>query len=459
MIHLLIVILWLIFIVVTISSLSCRQFRDNRILGVTLSKKHAQHPEVKKTVASFTKFCFIALLLSVGCSLLLLIPNIRPYAESFMYLLVVFSLFINWLIVRSFQKQLISTKEENEWIYQQKNTVSVDLTVSREKGKSRVSSVWIWLFLLLSFVPTAVWFFNADTRQFYPLALSLIGPLCQLCTISLYYWMGNRQAASKNDQAKMKLAYVRQEDKINSIVATFSSLTTLIFWILFSLSIFFTHSSFLVIILLVFLVVTMLSIAYWQQRRTRELDEKYKGTFPQTNDVQEHQSTSKWGCYYNPSDPRILVPKSIASMGWTLNVGRPFGKAIYLGSTILVFALILFLSYGGIKNYQISLHDSDLVIDASMYDMTFQKDEVISVSLIKELPNGIRTNGYSGVSKNFGYFIINEYGNSLLYIYNNVNQYIVVELNGSDPGYVFINDKSVEKTEILYQNINHWFIE
>jgi uncharacterized membrane protein len=36
------------------------------------------------------------------------------------------------------------------------------------------------------------------------------------------------------------------------------------------------------------------------------------------------------GLYYDESDPRLWVPKRIASMGWTVNVGHPFGPAVLL---------------------------------------------------------------------------------------------------------------------------------
>lgn len=32
----------------------------------------------------------------------------------------------------------------------------------------------------------------------------------------------------------------------------------------------------------------------------------------------------KWGLFYfNPEDPRVIVPKNIQWMGWTLNFARP----------------------------------------------------------------------------------------------------------------------------------------
>jgi len=43
--------------------------------------------------------------------------------------------------------------------------------------------------------------------------------------------------------------------------------------------------------------------------------------------------------YFNPKDPRILVPKRFRMMGWTLNFGNPYSYLILIG--IAVFAIIM----------------------------------------------------------------------------------------------------------------------
>lgn len=48
----------------------------------------------------------------------------------------------------------------------------------------------------------------------------------------------------------------------------------------------------------------------------------------------------KWGfLYYDPSDHRIIVPKRIAWMGWTLNFANPFSYIII--ACIIVVAILL----------------------------------------------------------------------------------------------------------------------
>ncbi|MES2331054.1 MAG: DUF5808 domain-containing protein [Bacteroidota bacterium] len=53
-----------------------------------------------------------------------------------------------------------------------------------------------------------------------------------------------------------------------------------------------------------------------------------------------HDSSNYWlnTFYYNPKDKRLLPPKRVAAMGWTINFGNP--NAILL---IAVFIVTLFL--------------------------------------------------------------------------------------------------------------------
>lgn len=44
----------------------------------------------------------------------------------------------------------------------------------------------------------------------------------------------------------------------------------------------------------------------------------------------------KWGVYYCKADPRVIVPKSIKWMGWTVNAARPSAIPV-----VLLFLAIL----------------------------------------------------------------------------------------------------------------------
>ncbi len=459
MIPLLIVILWLVFGVIAASALLYRQYCYHQLLGITLSRTHAQHPDVRETIVSFTKICYWILLLSLLCSLLLLIPFFKAYAEFAMLLLVAANLFANWFVIHYHQKKLIHIKAENNWIYPQAESATVDIAVSTEKGSSGISPVWVWLFFLISFTPTAVLLMRPDLQPLYPLGVSIIGPLCQLCTIFPFYQMQSRHSRIVHGRSEANTMFVQDEKRINAISATFSSLAMMIFWLLFSFSLIIDPDGLLLIAPVVLLTVTLLVIAGWHQNRIQRLEETVFSTISGEEEyIVEQDAVWKWGFYNNPSDPHLLVPKRIASMGWTINMGRPVGKLFLLLILILTVGVIGLAAYGGIKDYQISVQGSEVIIDAAMYDKTIEKDQILSVSIIDQLPTGRRTNGYNGAEKSYGHYFIEGYGKCMLYVYKDVNEYIVIQLAG-DSGYVILNEKTAGETEALCQEINRWLSE
>ena len=457
MIQFFIMILWLVSGVMAASSLLYRHYYDSQILGITLSRVHSQEPEVQSIVRSFQRACYVVLVLSALAGGAFLIPPVRRYPEISMLVLVMLNLFANWCVISRFQKELRQIKEKNRWTYSQKNIMTVDLSVAREKGRSGVSPLWVWLFLPLSFAPMAAMLIDPTLRQRYPLGMSLIGPLCQLLSIFLYYQMRSQHIRVPYEKTEQNLQFARREERINSLCATWSALAMLIFWGLFNLVMLYAPGGFLVVVPVAVLTISLLWIARWQQKKTREVEDTLLGTIPQDEEnLQEHSGTWKWGCYYNPNDPRTFVPKRMAGMGWTINTGRPAGKAIGLATLALIVAVIGFVAYSGSRDYQITVRGDQMVIDAAMYDLTIERDQVASVSVINQLPSGTRTNGYGGMEKSYGHFYFDGYGACMIYVYNDADSYIVMQLKGGDPGYVIVNGQTGKETQALYQTISSW---
>ncbi|ATW25443.1 DUF5808 domain-containing protein [Candidatus Formimonas warabiya] len=460
MLQVLLIITWLVFGTMAASALFYKNHHDHQILGVTLSHEHARSPEVQEMIKGFKMACYLVLLLSIGFSLLMLVKAMGPYAEFYMLVLVMANLFANWLVIHHYQQRLLAIKKKKAWTYPRTRVVTVDMNVAKEKGKSGLTPFWTWLFFFLSFIPTVFLIRYGEMQVFYPIGFSLIGPLCQLSTVYLYYQMRNRHAPVLSDLTEMNQASARAEERINTTAATLSAFAMLVFWILFNISVIYVKNGILVVLSSAILVVALLMIAHWQQRKIRAVENSLFGEIWKGDDgIFEQESTWKWGCYYNPHDPRIIVPKRIAGMGWTINIGNPAGKAIGLGMIALFLIIMGSVFYGGIKDYTIAENGAQITIDAAMYDMRFEKNQVVSLSIVDKIPNGMRTNGYGGLNKSFGHFSIEGYGKCMLYVYNHVDKYIVVQLKGNDPSYVIVNDKSQDETEQLYQTIKQWLAE
>ena len=63
-------------------------------------------------------------------------------------------------------------------------------------------------------------------------------------------------------------------------------------------------------------------------------------TAENTNPVPKDNSWRFLFVYFNPDDPRIIVPKRVHALGWTINVARPMAVPMML--LMIVAALIPF---------------------------------------------------------------------------------------------------------------------
>lgn len=58
----------------------------------------------------------------------------------------------------------------------------------------------------------------------------------------------------------------------------------------------------------------------------------------------------KWGFYYCKADPRVIVPRGVRWMGWTVNAARPSAIPVLLLLIALVVVPVDFVSALGAGN-------------------------------------------------------------------------------------------------------------
>lgn len=449
---------WIIFGVFAASALLYKQYCYHHILGITFSRVHARHPDVKKTIHSFTLACIGVLTLSIVLGALTLLPFFKNDAELLMFSYIGLNLFLNGFIVVFYQKKLRRIKEQNKWIYPRAETDYTKSASSTKQKRNGVSSLFIWLFFGISFIPLILLFLRPDLQVNYPIGMALIGPVCQLITIFPYYKTWQRYSRPVSTNEEVNHWFLQQEDKIQAHSAFACSLSMLIFWLTFYFAMTQNQFQFFIFIPVFFFIISLIVIGYWQQDKTAKLEDDFYQKVPEEEDKAEEQdSYYVLGFYINPEDPRFLVPKRSPNMGWTINMGNMAGKLT--GAVILIFTLgVIGLSiYSSQKDYNITVQGSSLVIDAAMYDMSVSREDIISASIINQLPANRRTNGYGGMKKSFGHFFVEGYGKTMFYVYNDVGEYIMIQLKDRNPGYIIMNEKTTEETRTLYQNINDWF--
>lgn len=454
MIWIFLVILWAVLAVVLCAG-QVSVCHGTRVLGVAFPAEKARSPEVNRIVRTYRGGIAAVSVGTAAAGFLLLLPPAQDGAELWVLLLVIVDLVLSELVHSIARRRLLMLRMQRGWMPPLRRTASAELGVSRDKAKRVLPSAPVWVCLILSFAPAAFLIALPDLRVQFPLPFAFLGPLCQLATVALYYQMRNLPVRTKGEDPGAQAAFAQQYIRLQSVSAVIAAAGMLIFWLLFFLSLTVLRLPVLTLISALLMIAADIIAAYWQHHRMRRLEQAYDQVADDTDPTPEAEW--KWGCYYNPADPRVFVPKPVESLGWTVNIGRPAGKAIMAGLAALVLSIVLVAVGMGFLGFSVNVTDAQLKLDAPFYDLAIERNQVESVELVRALPaNGTRTNGYGGVSRSFGHFRFDGYGACMLYVYNNAEAFIQLNLAGDDPAYVFLNAETAGETGVLYEEIQQW---
>ena len=457
MIWIFLVILWAILAVVLCAGqISVR--RGTRVLGVAFPAEKAHSPEVNRIVRTYRGGIAAVSVGTAAAGFLLLLPPAQDGAELWVLLLVIVDLVLSGLVHSIARRRLLMLRMQRGWMPPLRRTASAELGVSRDKAKRAPPAAPVWVCLMLSFSPAIFLIAFPDLRVQFPLPFAFLGPLCQLATVALYYQMRNLPVRTKGEDPGAQAAFAQQYIRLQSMSAVIAAAGMLIFWLLFFLSLTVLRLPVLALISALLIIAADIVAAYWQHRRLHRLERAYDRVADDTDPTPEAEW--KWGCYYNPADPRIFVPKPVESLGWTVNIGRPAGKAILFGILALIAVIAAAVVGMSCLGFSVTVGETQIKMEAPLYGLTVERDQVESVELVQGLPaNGTRTNGYGGISKSYGHFNFDGYGACMLYVYNDTGTFIQLDMIGDDPAYVFLNAETVGETEALYEEIRQWLTD
>ena len=156
------------------------------------------------------------------------------------------------------------------------------------------------------------------------------------------------------------------------------------------------------------------------------------------------------GVYNNPNDCRMVVEKRVG-YGMTCNLATRRGKltlysALGFTGAVLIFVLgmLLVLDHG---SFTLRIEGDTVQIDAPLYGTRFPIADVLEISRIDTLPDGVRTNGAATDRYSLGHYRLDSYGKSLLYVHSGNPPYLVLRLAAQ---YVILNGETAEQTEAYW---------
>ena len=158
--------------------------------------------------------------------------------------------------------------------------------------------------------------------------------------------------------------------------------------------------------------------------------------------------------YHNPNDKRLMVPKRIG-IGEAINTGTQAGKNILWGSLVLTAAIIIGVSFMVIRSDMttpmlIIAPDQRIEIKYPMYSFDFNAADIEEITLVDEIPSGLKANGEATNKYARGHFRLKELGRARLYVFKQNPPYIRIKL---DDVYIFYNDADPLVTKQLHEQL------
>ncbi|MCI6458060.1 PH domain-containing protein [Terrisporobacter sp.] len=123
------------------------------------------------------------------------------------------------------------------------------------------------------------------------------------------------------------------------------------------------------------------------------------------------------------------------------------GNIFAVVSLILVLLMILFFEFYG---FNMSIDNKILKINAPLYGVEFNINDIEEVNLVDNIKIKVRTNGIGMDEYSVGNFNVEGYGKCKLYIYNYVSPYILIKVNGE---FIFINAETKEETYNYFNDL------
>ncbi|ATD55674.1 DUF5808 domain-containing protein [Clostridium chauvoei] len=359
----------LIFTVYIISYYINQTSNNGIFFGVRIPKEYQNEKEIVQLDASYKKLTII-IFLSIGLiSNIIFALSINLKEEILAFIMAgitILLLIIHTILFAIYYKKLKLLKYNKGWTRKSKNIVVVDTTLRKPKKDEKIKVIDSKYFLLLFIFPilmivltyirydnlpniivipkTSFGEIEKETAKGIFIVYQL--PIIQIFMGTLFYFINKVIMNSKVDlnSGSIKEAVERKKKfkRLGSILMLVTGIQIIILFSVLQLSIIFGFdSSFIEIIFLLIILVTMIIFIFsfikaGQGGRnlssSEELDELYK------------DDDDKWilGClYYNKNDPSVMIEKRVG-IGWTINLGNPKGMAILVITLLLIFIMILF---------------------------------------------------------------------------------------------------------------------
>ena len=418
----------------------------NIILGVTIPPLELSNIEITDVTKEFMYNMKILSVLSIVIYFpLMFMKTVWLLIGWFLW----FSLFcyIYYKLICKFNE----VKRKNDWLLPNKHILNIDTELTKAKSKMPISKWWFLIALFIGISPFILNIINKN--EYFSTAVictgsSIVGTLI-LFIIYMIYVKGRTIVYC--DESKINIAcnkvYKRTWSIIYTSLAILQSITNTTLYV-FMLLPRVNENVFLIAITLPVIIV-VLGIVYGN-RRIINMQNQLISVAENPIYVDSDEYWINGMSYKNPYDNRVVVEPRIGTKP-VYNLATKKGRLITYGTNIFVavsvLTIILMMLYFGLYGFNMKIIDNSVKINAPLYGIEFNVEDIEKVEIVDKLKVKLRINGIGMDEYSVGNFNVEGYGKCKLYIYNDVKPYILIKSNDE---IIFINGENEEETLRYY---------
>lgn len=438
--------LWMIFAISYFSQKKGFSYNNGKILLTTIPINEIDSEEVqeirKKGLKSFKLLhlvffiiSFLPLLTKTDIEILFFIGIIFAYLISLGFL------------SNKYIKQMRKLKKEKKFASFTRKYV--DLSVSKEIDKQKLP-IFVWLIPFVVFIGGFSIFGTFSDMELI-LFICLSTTLIAMIFMGLFWRRSKISVISDNKEKNLyinKIKIIKLQNKIFTLVNLYS--------VLFLVLIYLQKMDKYSFLPFVGYIISITFFVFYLIYTINKIDMEISSNIEDDKFVEDQDEYYDIFGYKNPNDSRILVSDPMNTGNTVINRGNKKGKILFAFSNIIVaFVIIVALALIFEKDWKVEISDT-VKISTILYKDNIKQSDIENLELLDKFPNkrAVRMNGGATKEKAYGNFSMEGEGNIRLYVFKKTDK--VIKISRKNQKTVYINMRTNEETEELYEKLKNF---
>lgn len=438
--------LWMVFAISYFSQKKGFSYNNGKILLTTIPINEVDSEEVqeisKKGLKSFKLLNLVFFILSFS----LLFTNTD--IEIILLLGILFAYLISiGVLSNKYIKQMRKLKKEKNFASFTRKYV--DLSVSKEIDKQKLP-IFVWLIPLMVFIGGfSIFGTFADMELILFICLSTT--LIAMIFMGLFWRRSKISVISDNKEKNLyinKIKIIKLQNKIFTLVNLYSILFLVLIYLqkMDKYSFLPFGASIILITFFIFYIISTVN----------KIDMEISSNIEDDKFIEDQDEYYDIFGYKNPDDPRLLVSDPMNTGNTIINRGNKKGKILFAFSNMLLALVIIFgLALIFEKDWKVEISDT-VKISTILYKDNIKQSDIENLELLDKFPNkrAVRMNGGATKEKAYGNFSMEGEGNIRLYVFKKTDK--VIKISRKNQKTVYINMRTNEETEELYEKLKNF---